>query len=202
MPKTSPNQNFPDMRRVAQVTDFNCGPAVLEMLFDAVNIKIEQNQFVMASGISYKIEEFGMSIPEMITAVNLLAPDHIFWYKDKSNLQELDWLVNTKHYPVGIEWQGVFLEYADGEDDGHYSIVTGIDVPGNRIQIADPFEPFAYHDRTFRLHKFVKRWWDVNEIVNPATHEVTHETDDKMMFIITGSHETFPLEIGMKNSKE
>lgn len=200
MQKTFNNPDYPNMKRVAQMTNSHCGPAVLEMLFSNLGITIDQNQFVMATGISHKIEEYGMTVSEMINAVTLMAPDHTFWFKENSSQEELDFLVNQKYYPVGVEWQGVFMEYSD-DDDGHYGVVTAIDIPENLIKIADPFEPFAYRDRTFKLYNFMKRWWDVNEIVNPATHEVTHETDEHMMFIVTPKSETFPKDLGMKSSR-
>lgn len=184
------------------MTDSHCGPAVLEMLMSFLGEKINQNKFVKAAGAQSKLEEYGMTIPDMKKAVEILAPNYKFWYRDHGTSEELNYLINEKKYPVGVEWQGRFLQYADDNDfpdDGHYAVAVAINIPDNKIRIADPFEPFAHKDRKFYLDKFLKRWWDVNEIVNPATGNVTHIADDQMMFIITPKEETFPIELGMKN---
>lgn len=191
------------MRRVSQRTDSHCGPATLEMLFSFYGVDIDQDKFVKAAGAEEKLEEYGVTIRDMLKAVDVLAPDFKIWYRDHGTKDELDYIINKKNCPVGIEWQGRFLQYSDDNefpDDGHYAVAVGIDIPKNIIVLADPFEPFSHKDRRFYLDKFLKRWWDVNEIVNPATGKVTHETDDQMMFIITKKGETFPIELGMKTT--
>lgn len=197
MQKISLDPKFPQMRRIVQKSDSHCAPAVLSMLISFHQIDIDQEEFVKAAGVAHKIKEYGMTISEMRLAINSVTPDFTFWYKDQATSQELDYLINNLNYPVGVEWQGIFLEYSD-DDDGHYAIITAIDIPNNKITLADPFEVFAHEDRTFRLDKFLKRWWDVSEIVNPATGGVTHQADDQMMFIITPNEATFPIELGMK----
>lgn len=198
MARASFDPAFPNMRRLTQVTDSHCGPAVLAMLLSYLDIHVGQGEIAAAAEVEHKLEEHGMNIQEMKKAIQIIAPEATFWYKDKSTKEELDYLLHTKRYPVGVEWQGIFYEYSD-EDDGHYSIVVDIDIENDQIFIADPFEPFSGGDREFKLHKFLKRWWDVNEIINPATGNVTHLPDDQMMFIITPKEETFPIELGMKN---
>lgn len=199
MGKISNNNSFPDMARITQITSSHCGPATLAMLLNHHNISMGQGEIAAFAGVEEKLEEFGMNIFEMADAVKKIAPELTFWYKDHSSREELDYLINKIKMPVGVEWQGVFYEYSDG-DDGHYSVVVGINIEGDRIVIADPYEPFSQKDRIFKLHKFIKRWWDVNEIVNPATGKVTHETDDQMMFILTKKGETFPIDLGMKTT--
>jgi ABC-type bacteriocin/lantibiotic exporter with double-glycine peptidase domain len=202
MAKTLLDKPFPRMKRVAQRTDSHCGPAVLQMLYSFLGEHIDQHKFVVATGAEKKLDEYGMTVFELEKASNLLAPEYKFWYKDHGTAEELSYIVNNKGFPVGVEWQGRFLEYADDvafPDNGHYAVVVAINIPENKITIADPFEPFAHKDRKFYLDKFLKRWWDINEVVNPATGEVTHLADDQMMFIVVPKDETFPQKLSMKS---
>lgn len=187
------------MKRRRQITDSHCGPAVIQMLYSNLGLDIKQRDIASAAGVKDKIFVYGTTIPEMMQAVASLTPDLTFWYKNLSTKEELDFVINKVKYPVGVGWQGIFYEYED-EDDGHYSVATGINIPEDIIYLADPFIIFAGRDRRIKLHAFLKRWWDVNEIVNPATKEVTHQADDQVMFVITPKDEVFPQTLGMKTT--
>lgn len=195
MPKTLHNVGFPQLVRVKQKTDSHCGPAVLEMLCGYVGEHVTQNQIVTAAQVKTKLRRFGMNHFEMAKAINTLANDLTFWYKQNSTVKELDALINTHHVPVGVEWQGIFGKYADS-DNGHYGVATFIDLNQNLIQLADPFAAFAGIDRTFTLSAFVDRWWDENNLIDQQ-NKSRLVRDERMMFIVTRKSSTFPQMINM-----
>lgn len=147
-------------------------------------------------GASHKVEEYGMLIKEMSTAVKRLFPQFEFWYKENSNLNDLTRIVRDYKYPVAVEWQGVFYEDSD-EDDGHYSVVTHIDTANNIIMLSDPYKRFAGTDRMFHIFEFETRWWDESEVRDQTTGAVEIKRDDHAMFIITSKDMVFPESLGM-----
>ncbi|KKT31044.1 MAG: hypothetical protein UX04_C0005G0043 [Microgenomates group bacterium GW2011_GWF2_45_18] len=196
------------MVRVAQETPYYCGPAVVQMLATAHRIFFEQTEVVIAGGVSQKIKEKGMTIAEIAQAMSRILPSHLpntqFWYKPFSTISELSQLVNVFEHPVGVEWQGLF-DYPDEEDDdedddddpGHYSIITAINTRDNIVRLADPDRHYAGNDRRFSIMEFERRWWDINQIVDPITASVKEIDDYHMMFIIARAEESFPEDFGM-----
>ena len=186
------------MNRVSQVTSSHCGPAVLQMLLSFIGYDVSQKALVEAAAVEEIVSEYGMILPEMTRALNKLTPDLNFWYKRNSTLLELKQIVNIHKFPAGVAWQGVFLEYSDDEDDGHYSIVTRVDSAQGIIYIADPYEKFAGKDRILGTHLFEKHWWEISERIDPETGLIKHIADDRTMFVITPSHIHFPSDLGME----
>jgi hypothetical protein len=187
MGKQLPNQNFPNLIRVRQRSDFHCGPAVVVMLASYLGIEIKQHDIVVAAQAvkSYRIR--GMTVEELATGLITLHEELVFWYKNEASIADLNKLVNIHKYPVGIEWQGVFGQYAD-EDNGHYSVVTAINRNENNILLSDPFYFFAGRDRTFPIDEFDSRWWDINEGVK----------DTRTLFMVTSDNYTFPPDLNLK----
>lgn len=182
--------NFPNLKRIAQINSYYCGPATMQMLLSFHNVHVDQQQIVDSLGINNKISTHGMTIQEMGQFIKQYYPQHQFWYKFDSTISELSQLVNQFNLPVGVEWQGVFdydsQEEADDDDPGHYSIITQISTANNQIMIADPYEVYAGTDRNFSVLQFERRWWDINEI----NHQ---EVDDYHgLFLITTSDFSFP----------
>jgi ABC-type bacteriocin/lantibiotic exporter with double-glycine peptidase domain len=196
MPNPFNNPFFPTLKRVCQKTTSHCGPAVLEMLASYVGVYIDQEEFVDAVGIRKKLDEYGMIVSEMRTAISILAPQLQFWYKSNSTLNDLSEIVNRFNFPVAVEWQGVFFEDED-EDNGHYSAVTHIDTVNNMIMLSDPYKRFAGSDRRFHILEFEDRWWDENEVINPYTGNTQVIRDDHMLFIVTPKEAIFPEYLGM-----
>jgi predicted double-glycine peptidase len=187
---------FSRMKRVAQINDYFCGPAVLRMLLSFWGVKILQKEIVNRLGIdSKKIRKVGMNMLEMSNAVEIVAPQMQFWSKQRTELRELNKLINHYRIPVGVEWQGIFEEYAD-EEGGHFSIVTYLNLSENRIMLADPFGPFSEEDRKFSIARFQETWWDDNLIEEPDGKKYI-EFDEKMIFLIAPKGESFPEELGM-----
>lgn len=198
MLKISPtNPYFSDLKRVRQKTSAHCAPAVMQMLLSFVEVEVDQEKIVDSAAVRRKLTIHGMTIPEMKTAVEKLAAKKQFWFKSDASIFDLDKIINFHKYPVGVEWQGVFYEDAD-EDDGHYSVITHIDIPFNIITLSDPYRRFAGTDRTFSILEFENRWWDDNEIVDPFTGKKAIIHDQHMMFIVTPKSERFPLDFDMR----
>lgn len=168
------------------------------MLLSFLGINVRQRDVVAATEAASKIKNYGMTVTELGRAVAIVAPHRAqFWYKDQAKLGDIQTLIEAYRYPVGVEWQGIFGKYSDG-DDGHYAVVTHVDQDNKEIVMADPFKPFAGVDRLIRLDSFRKRWWDENEMVDPVSHARKMMKDVRMLFIVTRHHETFPRKLGMK----
>jgi len=197
MPPTSANQSFPTMRRIRQITAYHCGPAVLEMLASFYHVTLYQDQLVKSAGAGHKLYSQGMTIDELARAASKSLPFHLqFWYKHNSTLEELAKIISAHQHPIGVEWQGVFEEDED-EDNGHYSVVTQIDIPHNLITIADPYPRYAGHDRLFHLNFFEERWWDINEVTDPQTEKIHSLKDFHTLFMIADKGLTFPVRLSM-----
>lgn len=187
-----------------------CGPATLEMLLGHIGIEANQDELIEASGVGRRIVEYGMSVFEMGRAVESLFGNLDFWFKEGGDIANLKELTVVHGFPVGVEWQGDFPDlkreeiikygYDEDEDDddaGHYGVVTHVDTQNNAVYIADPFGPFAGNDRKFGVIDFEKRWWDINEIIDPFSGKHRHVHDYHMMFIITPKGAIFPQQLGM-----
>ena len=165
-------------------------------------LSFSQKKIAEAAGITTEIHKRGMLLEEMSKAVSILAPSMQFWMKRFATISDLASLVTYFQQPAGIEWQGVF-EYEDeddeGDDDaGHYSIVTKIDTHKNTVIIADPYKQYAGKDRKFSVLEFERRWWDINEVFDPATRHKTEMYDYHVIFTVTPSFATFPEELKME----
>lgn len=175
----------------------------MEMLYSFLGETINQDEIVKAAGVARSIKSRGMLVEEMAIAVNNLTPQYNFWFKRKSLSSELSEIVNRYNFPVGIEWQGVFMYKGPREDDedddpGHYSVVTQISVSEKRVLLADPFRIYAGTDREFTLLRFERRWWDINEVIDPVTRKKKQKDDYHMMFIIVPKENDFPARLGMR----
>lgn len=187
------------MERVKQRTLSHCGPAVLEMLLTYLDIKVNQDAFVDATGVAPKLKRHGMTVKELSLGIKRLVPQVQFWYKHHAAIDDITTIINTFKHPVGVEWQGIFGKHAGKDkDDGHYSIITWFDQHQKVFRIADPFPPFAGRDRRIAIKKFESRWWDLNEVKSVKTGRRRHVKDLRMLFIITPKKVVFPKDLGMR----
>jgi hypothetical protein len=185
------------MPRVRQQTDVHCGPAVLEMLSACVGLRTDQHWLTESSGVDKKLfKKIGMNVDQMGHAVKILLPTMLFWSKEHATIDDLDALIHRYHVPAGIEWQGEFGQYSD-DDNGHYSVVTDISIPDDRIVIADPFIMFAGRDRTFKLSHVVTRWWDENAYIGEDGRR-HWKKDHHMVFTIAPPVRRYPHVLGMR----
>jgi hypothetical protein len=198
--KSSDPKTYFQMKRISQITDSHCGPAVLQMLLSNVDIAVTQEDIALAAGVKDVIEMHGTRVDQLALAVKTLAPKMQFWYKDHATLNDVYTLVAQYRYPVGVEWQGVFIE--EGEDDpepdyGHYSVITHVDREKDVLIIVDPYRDYVLQDRVFSLKEFDERWYDFNMVPNPKTGKERLQKDDHMMFVVTPQAALFPAELGM-----
>lgn len=212
MPKRSlPRINF-NFPRFTQISESHCGPATLQMLLSYLNIDITQEAVSEAGGATELIDLNGMRIDQLALAVRKLAPHTQFWYKDHSEIKEVTTLVLKYHYPVGVEWQGVFDDpEEDGKDDspetgdedyGHYSVVTHVHPRKRQLIIADPYKNLILQARIFSFEEFEERWYDFNEVPDLLTGQSRLVEDYHMMFIVTPADEVFPFKLGMKRYED
>lgn len=199
-------QTTSHLKRVNQITDSHCGPAVIQMLLNNLNIPVTQEQVAEQGGAAETIATLGMRVDQLAEAVKKLAPSVTFWYKEHATLNDIITLNQKYEVPIGVEWQGLFTEldehsgdYEDKETDyGHYSIINHVDVEKKHLLIIDPYEEFAKHDRILSFEEFEPRWWDTNEVTNPKTKKAELVKDEQMLFVITPVDQTFPAKLGLQ----
>lgn len=144
-----------------------------------------------------------MTVAELGEFISRFYPQFQFWFKFNATISDLSTLVNQYHTPVGVEWQGVF-DYPDDEvsededdDPGHLAIITAVNTTQNYLLIADPDQHYAGTDRRFSILQFVRRWWDINEVVDPVTNRHQEVDDYQGLYIITPKSERFPEQLGL-----
>lgn len=208
-----PKFNFQDLR-FTQISESHCGPASLQMMLANLGIEVSQEAIAEAAGAAQLIELNGTRVDQLAQAVRQLAPEACFWWKDHASLDDLVELVAKRHYPVGVEWQGVFEDPdEDGdeseagseteEDDyGHYSVVTHVHARKRELIIADPYKDFISQARIFTFDEFEQRWYDFNEVPDPTGGPPRLVEDYHLLFVITPQNKTFPRELGLKRGEE
>lgn len=193
-------QPLPALKRLKQASSFHCGPATLAMLFSFVGKPVSQRRIVACLRAEGKIKVKGLTVRDLARATRILGKRQFtFWKKTGARISDLAAVTNRYHYPVGVEWQGVFYEDED-EDSGHYGVVTGVNLKKGYLTIADPYKRFAGLDRRFRISDFSKRWWDANEVTIPGSRRKNILYDKKMMFVVTPKKVSFPRRLGMVKS--
>src|ERR1051325_2155201 len=98
MPNPPPNQpRFSHLRRIEQISENHCGPAVIPMLLENIGISVTQEAITDAAGAR-------------------------LCHKEKAKLDDLEFVLDECKYPVGGEWQGLFDDDVDefSDDYGHY----------------------------------------------------------------------------------
>ena len=188
--------------RFTQISESHCGPAVIQMQLQNLDIEVTQQAVADAGGASDLIDQLGMRVDQLDRAVRKLAPQTCFWYKDHFLVEELVQLVTDYDTPVGVEWQGLFEDTLEDEsqdgDYGHYSVVIMADSKSRKLVIVDPYKDYRSQDRIFTFDFFITRWWDVNNSPDPLTGADHFVEDRQMAFIITPEEVTFPRLLGMK----
>ncbi|GIK84370.1 MAG: hypothetical protein BroJett025_09920 [Patescibacteria group bacterium] len=192
-----------DIRRVQQISESHCGPAVLEMLLEAVGVEIDQDEVREAAQISEdKLEEYGMRIDQIALASVKLAPHIHFWYKYSASLDDIRYLL-SRGYAVAVEWQGLFYGSEEEEsqdigdedlDFGHYSVVVNVDDDADALIIVDPYKDFADQNRIVEIPVFMHRWWDTNEVEDPYSGKKEIVEDYRVLFFVAPHWEQFPPE--------
>ncbi|MEP7166494.1 MAG: C39 family peptidase [Candidatus Woesebacteria bacterium] len=202
-------QPYSRMRRVKQIDDVHCGPAVLQMVMTHIGIDVSQLDIDKAIHAEEYIEEYGTRPDQLAAAVKVIAPQAQLWCKEYTSTEDLVALVQQFMYPVAVEWQNLFYdsiqeEYEDTnghpeqQDFGHYSIISSIDPENDEIVMVDPYHTFNEEYRYFSLKWFESRWWDDNETKDPHTGHIYAKRDRRLCFIVTMKGMPFPKLLGMR----
>lgn len=194
-------KRFSLLRRIEQISENHCGPAVIQMLLENIGVKKTQEEITEAAGATNTIIEHGTRVDQLARAVHELAPGIRLWYKEQATLEDLIYVLEECKYPAGVEWQGLFDEAGDEEDEedyGHYSILAHIDQAKDELIVVDPYKDFVEQDRILSINLFLRRWWDYNEVQNPKTGKKRFKKDKQLFFVVTPLAVSFPTELKMK----
>jgi len=194
---------------VPQITESHCGPAVLELALSFIGKKVAQEDVVTAAKVKKRIMKHGMLPSQLALAVEKLAPDVKFWFSHPATNEDLNALLHKYHWPVIVNWQGLFYDTLEEEmvhnpdgEHGHYSIVVDLDMAKDQIVISDPYPEYASKYRTFSFEWFETRWWDVDHIISKKNGKLHSWYTKRLMMVITPQDATFPAKIGMKTFEE
>ena len=191
-------KKFSRLRRDQQITENHCGPAVLQMLLENIGVNVTQEEITEAAGAARTIETHGTRVDQLAKAVRELAPIAKLWYKEKANPDDLEYVLDECKFPVGVEWQGLFDDMDDDDEDyGHYSIIANIDKVKDEIIVVDPYKDFVDQNRIVKMSLFLSRWWDFNEVKDLDTGEKTFKKDEQLFFVVVPLRVTFPDELQM-----
>jgi hypothetical protein len=192
-------KKFSRLRRIQQITENHCGPAVIQMLLENIGVEVSQEEITDAAGATRTIESHGTRVDQLAKAVHELAPIAKLWYKEHADLEDLEYVLDECKFPVGVEWQGLFEDMDDDDDDyGHYSIIAHIDKVKDEIIVVDPYKDFVDQSRIVKMSLFVSRWWDFNEVKDLETGEKQFKKDEQLFFVVAPLSVTFPAELGMQ----
>jgi hypothetical protein len=192
-------RKFNRLRWIQQITENHCGPAVTQMLLENIGVNVSQEAITEAADATLTIASHGTRVDQLAKAVDQLSPNARLWYKDHASAQDLQYVLNTCKFPVGVEWQGLFDDMDDDDEDyGHYSIVAHIDEAKDELIIVDPYKDFVDQNRILKMSLFLKRWWDFNDIKDPQSGRIVSKKDEQLFFVITPREMSFPVELGMQ----
>jgi hypothetical protein len=192
-------RKFNRLRWIQQITENHCGPAVTQMLLENIGVNVTQETITEAADATLTIESHGTRVDQLAKAVDQLAPHARLWYKEGASPQDLEYVLNTCKFPVGVEWQGLFDDMDDDDEDyGHYSIVAHIDEAKDELIIVDPYKDFVDQNRILKMSLFLNRWWDFNDVKDPQSGEIISKKDQQLFFVIAPKETTFPIELGMQ----
>ena len=192
-------KRFDRLRWIEQITEYHCGPAVIQMLLENIGVNVSQEEITEAAGATQTIEAHGTRVDQLAKAVQLLAPEATLWYKEKGTPDNLEYVLDVYKFPVGVEWQGLFGDVdEEGEDYGHYSIISHIDKVKDELIVVDPYKDFVDQNRIIKMSVFLNRWWDYNEVQDPQTGEKIFKKDEELFFVVAPRSMTFLVDLGMK----
>ena len=146
----------------------HCGPTTVQMMLRRYKVYLSQPEIARETQAGITIQEHGCRIDQLGVAVSVLASDYVLLAKYDATIDEVRHLIEQHGLPVGVEWRGQFFR-EDGTryEDGHYSVVTQVDVKRGMVKIIDPDETSALPDGEIGITEFESRWWDENWLGNP-----------------------------------
>lgn len=200
MPNRPPvPKRFDRLRWIEQITENHCGPAVIQMLLENIGVNASQEEITEAAGATLTIAMHGTRVDQLARAVNQIAPEAVLWYKEKATSANLEFVLDSCKFPVGVEWQGLFDDVDEEDDYGHYSIISHMDKLKDELIIVDPYKDFVDQNRIIKMSLFLRRWWDYNEVQDPQTGERVFKKDEELFFVVAPRTTSFPAELGMQS---
>jgi ABC-type bacteriocin/lantibiotic exporter with double-glycine peptidase domain len=193
-------KRFSRLRRIEQISENHCGPAVIQMLLENIGVNATQEEITAAAGATQTIATHGTRVDQLAKAVQQLAPIAKLWYKEKASAEDLEYVLHEQKFPVAVEWQGLFADMDEDDDDyGHYSILVHIDKAKDEVIVVDPYKDFIDQSRIVSMNLFLSRWWDFNEVKDIQTGEKVFKKDERLFFVVTPLSVVFPAELGMQS---
>ena len=187
--------------RIRQISEYHCGPAVLQMLLGQRGVVADQERLTELADVAATIKTNGARVDQLARAVAWLRGGVCLWYKNHATPEDLVAVVCGHRCPAGVEWQGFFEDREEDEDWMKATTATttrDADPSAERADHAPRPLDFCVMLRVFRLEWFIKRWWDVNEAPAPEDrrtaagrrppHAVCHHR---------GTRARFPASLGM-----
>ncbi len=173
---------------------------MIQMLLESIGVNATQEEIMEAAGATQTIATHGTRVDQLAKAVHQLAPIAKLWYKERASADDLEYVLNEAKFPVAVEWQGLFADMDDDEDDyGHYSIIVHIDKLKDEVIVVDPYKDFVDQSRIVSMNLFLSRWWDFNEVKDLQTGEKIFKKDERLFFVVTPLSVAFPVELGMQS---
>ncbi|OGC56436.1 hypothetical protein A3H26_01045 [candidate division WWE3 bacterium RIFCSPLOWO2_12_FULL_36_10] len=184
--------------RLTQDTNYTCGTVILRMLLSANGISNPaSDKEIILAGKMKEIEQFGSHVGQFYKAVMEMYPEFVVMYKLGAGVSDLYVLLEMGILPC-VGWQGIFdatpyisagIGREDGED-GHYSIVTGVDLDTGYVSMLDPSgwlpDPLLIPTQTLE-----RRWWDLNRFSDCETNEMRDNRDDRLAFIVVPNNPNY-----------
>ncbi|NDJ76205.1 MAG: hypothetical protein GYB65_08090 [Chloroflexi bacterium] len=176
------------IQRIEQ-KEAHCGPATISMLFSFYCEFVAQEDVARAAGMTdIIIDAEGMRLDELHNGVRNLFPngEYVLLAKYHATIDDLAHLTNTIGLPAGIEWQGRFI-YPDRteRDQGHYSIVTGVDQDRGVLHVVDP-EPqnLLTLNGELAITSFEPRWWEMDIVPFPDQSDSRVIEMERLIFVV------------------
>lgn len=193
-------KRFSRLRWIEQISENHCGPAVIQMLLENIGVNVSQEEITEAAGATYTIARHGTRVDQLAKAVSQLAPGARLWYKERAAPDDLQYVLDICKFPVGVEWQGLFGDIDEDDDDyGHYSVVAHIDPLKDELIVVDPYKDFVDQNRILKMSVFLKRWWDYNQVKDLRTGKKVFKKDEQLFFVVAPLEVSFPAELGMQS---
>lgn len=137
----------------------------------------------------------GTRVDELSYAVEKLLPKYVVMSKYDSSFGDLFFITQICGLPVGVEWQGIWLDNNGKEFyEGHYSIVDFVDEKNNIVNIIDPDKNSLEGSKSFTFSEFSRRWWDFNKVpyvINKISISLECYNENLMFFLIPKSEEKY-----------
>jgi len=170
------------------------------MLLENIEVNVTQEEITEAASATHTIESHGTRVDQLAKAVDKLAAGAKLWYREKASPEDLEYVLDVCKFPVGVEWQGLFDDVDDDDEDyGHYSIISHIDKAKDELIVVDPYKDFVDQSRIVKMSVFLNRWWDFNEVKDPQTGKKVFKKDEQLFFVVAPLDVSFPAELQMQS---